>query len=443
MAASGAVPARGPGTAPTAVRRRILAMLAGFSLISYVLRMNISIAQQYMVPELGLSEIQIGQVFSAFMLGYALFQIPAGVWGDRRGPKRVLAVAAITWGISTLLTGLVPGVWIRSAAAVFVSLLLLRFLLGVSEAATYPLAARTLANWMPAREHAFSNAIVIGGATLGSACTPPLIAAIMQSFGWRAAFYATAILPVALALVWWWKAADRPEEHPAVNREELALITGGRVSTASQAEAGGWWPLVRNRNVAFLCGSYFLDSYVMFLFVFWLFRYLVEVRKFSIMGGGWASSLPFAAATVALPCLGHLSDRWSLRLTPLAGRRRVAMSCLAASGLLLWAGAAASQAAIALTAISLSVAFLFSTEGPYWATAIDLAGPHAGASGGLMNMAGNLGGVVSTSLVPVLAHYFGWMAAFGIGSALALVSAALWMGIRPRDAIQAALARSG
>src|SRR5258708_9075175 len=147
--------------AASAVRRRMLALLTGFSLVSYLSRMNISVAQQYMVPEMGLSEIQIGQIFSAFMVGYALFQVPAGTLGDRFGPRVGLSAAAVSWGLLTILTGLLPGILFKGATAAFFSLLAIRFLLGVGEAATYRVAARAIANWMPAQEHAFSNAVVI------------------------------------------------------------------------------------------------------------------------------------------------------------------------------------------------------------------------------------------------------------------------------------------
>lgn len=72
------------------VRHRIVALLAAFSLVAYVLRMNISIAAKFMMPELGLTQIQMGQVFSAFMVGYAMFQVPWGVWQKRpANAKRV------------------------------------------------------------------------------------------------------------------------------------------------------------------------------------------------------------------------------------------------------------------------------------------------------------------------------------------------------------------
>ncbi|MBI4166837.1 MAG: MFS transporter [Acidobacteria bacterium] len=417
-------------SAPTAVRRRILVILVCLSLFSYLLRMNISVAQQFMVPELGLSDIQVGQVFSSFMAGYALFQVPAGVWGDQRGPRFVLTVAVLSWGFLTLLTGLIPGLLVRGAAAAFLSLLILRFMLGVGEAAMYPVAARVVANWMPPAEHAFSNAVVIAGSTVGSALTPPLIAYLMQAFGWRFSFYLTGLFPFGIALLWWWQARDHPEQHQAVNHEEIALIAAGRAVKSATGPVPSWWSLGKNRNIAFLCLSYFLTSYVMFVFVFWLYKYFVDVRKFTVVGGGWALSLPFVVATVALPSMGYLSDRLSARRGALWGRRRVAMGCLVFCGLLLLVGAAASGPWMAVAAISLSVACLFSTEGPYWSTVIKLAGPHAGAAGGLMNMVGNFGGAVSTAVVPFLVHIFGWFGALACASVFAIIAAALWLLIR-------------
>jgi ACS family glucarate transporter-like MFS transporter len=404
--------------------------MMGMSLLCYLLRMNISVAQHFMVPELGLSDVQVGQIFSSFMVGYALFQVPAGVWGDRRGPRFVLTVVVMSWGFLTLLTGLIPGLVVRGAAAAFASLLILRFMLGVGEAAMYPVAGRVVANWMPLAEHAFSNAVVMAGNTVGSALAPPLIAYLMQTFGWRFSFYLTGLFPLGIALLWWWQARDHPEQHPAVNREEIDLIAAGRTAKRSTGPVPSWWFLVKNWNIMFLCLSYFLTSYVMFVFVFWLYKYFVDVRKFTVMGGGWALSLPFSVATVALPSMGYLSDRLSARWGPLWGRRSVAMGCLVFCGFLLLVGEEAPGPWMAVTAISLSVACLFSTEGPYWSTVIRLGGPYAGAAGGLMNMVGNFGGAVSTAVVPFLVHLFGWFGALACGSVFAIIAAALWLLIR-------------
>jgi len=190
---------------PTSVHRKILALLAGLSLVSYVLRTNISVAARFMMPELGLNEIQMGQVFSSFMLGYAIFQIPAGWLGDRKGPRIVLTVAALLWGAMTLLTGLLPGLLVSGTGAL-ISLLVLRFTLGAAEAATYPVAARAVANWMPASERAFANAVVIAGSTVG----------------WGFTFAACSALAVIAGLIWLFIQVDQTaDEKVAEHIEEL------------------------------------------------------------------------------------------------------------------------------------------------------------------------------------------------------------------------------
>lgn len=417
---------------PTFVRGRILALLVAYTFLGYVLRMNISMAQQFMVPELGLSDIQVGEIFSAFMLGYFLFQLPAGILGDRKGPRIVMAISFLTWGICTLLTGLLPGRWVTGAMA-FSSLLILRFILGLGEAAMPPLTGRTIANWLPPSERAFSFGLIIAGLTLGAAFAPPLVANLMRSFGWRATFYVTGVVPFVFVLIWWWQFRDNPAIHKSVSPEELAVITSGQQKIDKTERPSSLWKQLKNRNIAFLCVSYLLESYVLFLFVFWLFKYLVDVRKLSIVNSGWATSLPFIVASVASPSLGYLTDRLSERLGRRRARQMAAVGCLVFAGSLLLVGAGASSIWLTLAAISLSVGFLVSTEACYWTTILDLAGPHAGAAGGLLTMWGNLGGVVSTALMPVLVHWLGWFGALASGSALAVLGAVFWLFIRPES----------
>ncbi len=157
------------------VRWKILALLVGFSFVSYLQRMNISVAAAFMMPELDLSEQQMGWVFSSFLIGYTACQIPAGWIGDRFGAWRILWGAAFFWGIFTILSGLVPGLLVPGGLAALVSLLVLRFLLGVAEAPTYPVSARAVANWFPSNQRAFPLALLIGGLSIGCAFTPPVI----------------------------------------------------------------------------------------------------------------------------------------------------------------------------------------------------------------------------------------------------------------------------
>jgi ACS family glucarate transporter-like MFS transporter len=420
----------------TAIRWRIVGLLAAFSLVSYALRTNVSIAAPFLRSELHLSHIQLGQVFSAFMIGYAIFQIPSGALSDRYGPRLVLTVAAAIWGLTTFMTGALPGL-VGGAAATLAVLLTVRFLLGLAEAATYPVAASAIGVWMPASERAFSNSLVIAGMALGSAFIPPLMSRLMVASGWRTSFYVTSVPGFLIAALWWWYARDDPAQHPGVNEGERRAIAAGRAPASTDTGAAAeprrrviHWRLLRNRNMLLISASYFLDSYVLFIFVFWFYLYLVDERQFSILRGGVYSSLPWIAALIVVPVGGRACDVLSSRRGPRIGRRVVAMTGLVVSSALLVWGARTDDAMLAIAALSLSVAFLMSTEGPFWSSAIDISGAHAGTAGGIMNTAGNLGGVVSTSLVPMLVERFGWAIALATGSAFGVVSALLWLFIR-------------
>lgn len=423
----------------TAVRWRIVAMLAGFSLVSYALRTNIAIAAALMRTDLHLTQTDLGHIFSAFLIGYAVFQAPAGGLGDRFGSRLVLTVAAATWGLATVMTAALPGA-IGGAAGSLAVLLAVRFLLGLAEAATYPVAAATVGVWMPPTERAFANSLVIAGMALGSAFMPPLISRVMVAGGWRMSFYVTSVLGFAIAGLWWWYARDDPAQHAAVNEPERRAIAAGRAALIA-ADGGAprpriiHWPLFRNRNMLLISASYFLDSYVLAMFVYWFYLYLVDERGFGLLKGGVVSSLPWIAALVLVPAGGRWCDRLSARRGPRTGRRAVAMTALGvSSSLLLW-GARTGNPVVAVAALSLCVGFLMSTEGPFWSSAIDISGPHAGTAGGIMNTAGNLGGVASAFLVPLLVGRFGWIPALSAGSLFGFASAVLWLLIRVDEAL--------
>jgi len=399
--------------------RTLVILLSAFSLVGYVLRMNISVASPYMMAELHLDKIQMGQVFSAFMLGYALFQVPWGVFGDRIGPGFTLAVAGSIWAVTTMLTGLAPGVLVPAGTASLIALMGIRFLLGVGQAAAYPLASRAVASWLPSSRRALSFSALIVGMAIGSAFTPPLVSWVMVHAGWRISFYLTAL--IALALTVWWVAAFRSTVKPPVD--------GG---ASTPAPRGSWLTVLKDRDVALMSLSYFFDSYVLFAFVFWLYIYLTEQRGFTIMQSGFYTALPFAVAIPLVPMAGYLCDHLAARYGAW-GRRAVGMTGLGLSAMFLVVGINVASPAQALAGLSLAVGFLLCTEPAYWSTSMDLGGAYAGTAGGIMNMAGNLGGVVSTALVPILVSHFGWPFAFFSAAGCALVGAGLWMTVDVRS----------
>ncbi len=232
----------------------------------------------------------------------------------------MLAIAGLTWAATTALTGVLPGMVIQGAAGTYLTLWLMRFALGAGEAATYPVAARAIANWVPRSDRGFANAIVIAGATLGSAVAGPLISWLMVAFGWRTSFYVTAAIALAIAVVWWRYATDYPAD---------AIAGADRVSSPSAHDHSGegrafgtsWWLLCRNRDMLLLSAGYFLASYILYIFVFWLYMYLVDVRGFSLLRGGLFASLPWLVSTVLTPAGGATADGLSRRMGARTGHR--------------------------------------------------------------------------------------------------------------------------
>jgi len=147
-----------PGPRPTRVRWRIVSLLLGFSIVSYVLRVNVTIAGEPIMHEFHLTPVQLGWVFSAFLFSYTAFMTPAGTWADRFGPRLTLAVAGLSWAALTFLTALVPGLVFTSVATVLGSLLVIRTLLGVCEAPIYPAALKAVSNWVASASGRFLTA---------------------------------------------------------------------------------------------------------------------------------------------------------------------------------------------------------------------------------------------------------------------------------------------
>ena len=188
----------------------LVLLLSLVSFMAYFLRTSITVAQEQMVPEIGLSFGQMGLITGVgFQLAYALGQIPAGIAGDRYGARRVLGWALVLFAVATFLTGVVPAA--AGAAAAFSFLLAARALLGTAQAATYPVGSMAIAHTLPPSEHATANAIYIGAANLATALVPLTLAPLMVVAGWRAVFMAGGVLALILAVIWYrWAPDVRP-----------------------------------------------------------------------------------------------------------------------------------------------------------------------------------------------------------------------------------------
>ena len=378
--------------------------------------MNVSVAGALMMKELALDQIQMGRVFSAFLLGYALCQVPAGMLADRFGARRVLGIAALSWVAATALMVVAPA----PAAAALPVLLGARFLLGIGEAPTFPAAAQAVSRHVPVAARGRANGFVIAAIGLGSAIAPPLVTAVMVRFGWRAALVASALPALAVACAW-------------LAVKGLPPVVAGRGDAEAAAPAAD--RSLATRSFALLTASYTLQGYVGYIFVFWFYLYLVDVRKFDLLRGALYASLPWLLSIVSIPLGGAVSDALVKRLGPAWGRRIVPMAGLIGGAAFLSYGARTPDARVAAVCLALATALVLSVEGPFWAAMMDAAGGRSGTAGGVMNMGSNLGGLVSPALTPILAASIGWENALHVAAALSVVGGLLWLGVGSREAV--------
>lgn len=202
----------------------MIGMLTLITALTYVDRLNLGIAGKFIQDEFALSNQAMGWILSAFVLGYALFQIPGGWMGDRYGPRSMLAFAIVWWSVFTAATALVPRMPLRYWFGLVPAFFIIRFLIGVGEAAAFPNQNKIVAFWMGHTRRGVGNSMFLMGIGLGGTLTPRFIAWIMQRWGWRMSFYVCGAVGLVLALAWHLYATNRPEQHPRVNSAELAII---------------------------------------------------------------------------------------------------------------------------------------------------------------------------------------------------------------------------
>jgi ACS family glucarate transporter-like MFS transporter len=400
----------------------LVALLSLTAAASYLCRVNISVTGALMMRDLGFSQIEMGRLFSAFVLGYAIFQIPVGAAADRWGARRVLAWAAVWWVIFTVLVAALGwGPFSRAVGGMLTLLLILRFVLGVGEAPTFPAAAQGVAKWIKPSQQGLANGIVIAAIGAGSAVAPLLLSRVMVLGGWRIATLTSAIPALIVALAWW-----------RVRGSET-LATPGIQPRAAEGSARRLW----SPSFVLLTISYTLEGYVGYLFVFWNYLYLVQVRHFDLVRAGNLSSLPWILSVVSIPLGGYISDRLVAGSVGLRwGRRAVPLVGLTSAGIFLALGAETAHAYFAVACLTLATALVLSCEGPFWATMMETAGPNSGTAGGVMNLGSNVGGLISPALTPILAAHLGWTNALYVGAGISVIAAALWFGISPSVQIE-------
>lgn len=410
-----------------AVRWIVIFWVFVIAAVSYLDRNNISIAISSIQREFGLTDVQLGTVFSAFVFGYAFTQPFAGRLADRFGPYRLIFWAILWWSALTVAVTFVPA----GLGISFALLLGVRFLLGIGEAVIFPASNRLVASWIPTHERGFANGLIFAGVGVGGGIAPPLITYFMLTHSWRASFYACAVIGIVVGIVWLFLVRDRPSQHKWVSKEEAAYIEEGLPKHQTEGGIKRWREIILDRQVAILTASYFCYGYVAYIFFTWFFKYLSDVRGMNLKSSALYATLPFIAMAVASSLGGFASDKLVTRYGPRVGRCGLAgLAMLAASGFVFWATQVA-DARLAAIVLAGGAGALYLAQSAFWSISADVGGNSAGAVSGVMNMGSQIGGVVTASLTPYVATAFGWTSSFAFAAGICAVGAVLWLFINP------------
>lgn len=371
-------------------RNLVLLIVCLMYLITYMDRVNIATGAPAMQKELGLSNKEFGLAISAFAYPYAFFQIAGGWLGDFMGARWTLVICGILWSSATVIIGYVEG---------FASLFAARVLLGFGEGAAFPTATRALAAWTPASQRGWAQGITHSFARFGNAITPPIFAALIAAYSWRAAFVICGIASFAWVAVWWWYFRDDPREHAGMQEEDLKALPDVKPRLARIQTP--WRPLLKRIfpvTLVDFCYGWTLWVYISWMPSFFLHQYNVDLKKAAFL-----SSAVLFAGVVGDTAGGLLSDA-ILRWKGDVSLARVSVIVLGFAGCFVFTVPILFTRDLFTVAVCLSAAFFFAEliVAPIWAVPMDIAPEYSGTASGFMNFGFGMAGMIS----PVV---FGWI----------------------------------
>jgi ACS family glucarate transporter-like MFS transporter len=416
-------------TAPRVrIRWWIFGFMCAFAFIAFVQRQTITVASERMMPDLAFSQWQMGLLYWAFVAGYSGFQFLGGLYGQRVGAR--LAFVAISIVAFAAMVAIPATALIFSGSVLFALLMVVQLVLGVAQAPIFPVSAGVFESWFPASRWSLVLGLQAMFMNFGSATTPPLIAYLMHSFGWRAALLWSS-LPAVILIVWWaWYGRNTPHQHRSVSPAELAEL--GDLPAAVISERIDWGRvgrLVRDRNLLLITLSYLCMNYVFYLLSGWCFLYLVQERHFTILEGGWLASLPPLGAALGAGAGGLLGSRLFTRFGPRWGFRLIPLIAMPLGGVALVAAVETANPYWAVAALTAAYASVELIEGPAWAAMMYIARADTMAATGVLNTGGNLGGLISIPVVAYMSGHQQWTATFVLAAAFAMGSGLIWLGI--------------
>lgn len=412
-----------PADAPTHARRWVIVFAVTLAMIQYLDRVFMSQAAPYISADLKLTKEQMGWVFAAFPLAYALFEIPGGYLGDRVGPRRVLLRIVTWWSFFIAAIG-----WMWSASSLAVT----QFLFGAGEAGCFPNLTKAFKRWLPAAERSRAQGILWMTARWGGAAAPMVFFTCLSYMSWRAAFAVLGGVGVIWAVLFFGWYRDNPREHPSVNAAEAALLPEEPAAAGAHFQAP-WGKLLRSRTVWCLGGQYAALSYCWYFFVTWFPTYLLQARGFDLRQSKLLLGLPLFLGGIGCFVAGWITPHLGRWLGGVGrARKLLGVAGLAAAAVLLLASTRIANPYVAVAIIAL-VSFCNDLTMPgSWTTCMDVGGRYVGTLGGTMNMMGNLGGALSPVAIGfIVGESNRWNTVFYVAAAVYGLGAVFWLLLDP------------
>jgi ACS family glucarate transporter-like MFS transporter len=420
----------------------MMGLIMAIMAVTALNRLNLSIAGKFIEEEFAFDTITMGRIFSAFLWGYGLFQIPWGYICDSVGPRRTLTASMLLFAIGSVAMGITPRLGLTAGMSVVTAFCIVRFLTGVGEAAVSSNVTRVIASWTNIRERGFASGLQVCGLGLGGALTPIVIAWMMLNWGWRVAFEVCGCLALLVIAIWQIYATDWPEEHRGVNAVELETIHPGaqkgdiaRRENASRQQVP-WLKMLGSLSVWGLILGYGLQGYGFYVYYNWFYFYAVKFRHLPLMHAAVWTSAPFLAMALLSPVGGWFSDKISRTQGRRRGRLIAVLLGMGLAALFLFGGSHVTITTVALPMMALAAGFHMFAAANFWAACIDLAPDYSASLSALMNTLGSIGGAVSSTVTAYIVVRMGWSQALDIAALITLGSGLLFTVVNAGRSIE-------
>ena len=411
-------------------RWRVIRLLMGYAAIGHFCRVSISVAgDEIFIPQTGIPETRMGWVYTAFLIVYTIGMLPAGWLIDRIGSARALTLFGLTMGTFVALTGVLG--WMTSTPhGLWVSLLVIRGLAGVCNAPLHPGAAHVVHDAMPPHRRATANGMITAGALIGIACCYPAFGWLMDILTWQWAFVASGLVLIGYSQVWQFFASPLlPHARPDVSTAETSETEAARVTPGESNDSTSEWSVLKQPNLWLLTLSYAAYGYFQYLFFYWMGYYFKEVLHVPGVEARWASFWIMLAMGAGMAIGGRSTDAVCVLLGTKRGRRAIVLVGMGLGAVFGLIAVNVSSLTSITVCLAISMAATGMVEGVFWTTATDVGGKSRGLSGAFMNTGGNVGGLISPVLTPLMAEHIGWTSSIMVACLINLVGGLMWLFI--------------